>query len=61
MRLRLAVLLVAAAGVASLAATPASATCMETINRGGLRMGSCSAPGGPAYSYICYYDTCINP
>lgn len=52
-------LVLALAVVAStVAAAPASATCMETFDKGGIRMGSCAAPGGPVSSYICVYDEC---
>ena len=37
---------------------PAEATCMETFDKFGVRMYSCSPPGGPPQSYVCYGDTC---
>lgn len=59
MRRRLAVLTITAAAVGAAFAAPASATCMETFNRYGVRMGSCAPPGGPVTSYVCYHDTCV--
>ena len=56
---RLAVLSLAAAAATVLWATPASATCMETFNKYGVRMGSCAPPGGTVTSYICYQDVCV--
>lgn len=49
-------LVIVSAGL--LNATPASATCMETFNKAGVRMGTCAPPGGPAYSYVCVGDVC---
>jgi hypothetical protein len=56
---RLLVLALAATAAATVAAGPASATCMETYNKGHIRMGSCAAPGGPVTSYWCYDDHCV--
>jgi len=59
MRRRLAVLTLAAAAAGALAAVPADATCLETFDRGGVRMGTCSAPGGTPSTYICVNDACV--
>ena len=54
-------LLLLALGAGLFAATPASATCMETFNdpKTGIRMGSCAPPGGPVTSYVCVRDVCV--
>ncbi len=56
-------LVVLAAGLATAAGlalglAPASATCMDTFDKGGVHIYSCSPPGGPATTYICVGDIC---
>ena len=59
MRRHIGILSVAAAIAGAFAASPAHATCMETFNKGGIRQGYCSPPGGPVTSYTCIHDTCV--
>ena len=47
-----------ALGVSALSVAPAHATCMEHINKAGIRYYSCAAPGGPVTSYLCVNDVC---
>lgn len=48
-----------AAGLGLWAAAPATATCMEHFDRYGVRIYSCSAPGGPVTMYYCVGETCV--
>ena len=59
MRRVLALAVGAGAFATTLAATPASATCMEHYNvQGIVRSYSCSPPGGPVTTTTCVYDKC---
>lgn len=55
-------LVVSALGIAlavgTFTVTPAHATCMEWIDKAGVRYYTCAAPGGEAHSYLCVGDVC---
>lgn len=57
---RIVVLALGGAALATAFATaPASATCMENFDYGGIvRSWSCSPPGGPVTTTTCVYDVC---
>lgn len=40
-------------------AGPASATCMDHVDKAGVRIYSCAPPGGPVTMYVCVHDTCV--
>ena len=48
-----------AAAAAALVSAPAEASCMEHFDRAGVRIYSCSAPGGPVTMYYCVHDVCV--
>ena len=47
-----------ALGAGALSVAPAHATCMEHINKAGIRYYSCAAPGDTPHSYLCIDDVC---
>jgi hypothetical protein len=52
------VLALAAAAAVLVPAAPADATCMEHVDKAGVRVFSCAPPSGPATVYVCVGDTC---